>query len=52
MDTLAHMWVDYDQEADIFVLNVRLRSDIQDARTDEAGHWSARLTVILRQGKC
>ena len=36
MDTLAHVWVDYDQEADI--LYVRLRSDVQDARTDEAGH--------------
>jgi uncharacterized protein YuzE len=36
VDTLAHVWVDYDQEADIFY--VRLRSDIQDARTDEAGH--------------
>ena len=36
MDTFAHVWVDYDQEADIFY--VRLRSDIQDARTDEAGH--------------
>ena len=36
MDTLAHVWVDYDQEADIFY--VRLRSDVQDARTDETGH--------------
>ena len=36
MDTLAHVWVDYDQEADIFY--VRLRSDVQDARTDETSH--------------
>ena len=36
MGTLAHVWVDYDQEADMFY--VRLRSDVQDARTDEAGH--------------
>ena len=36
MDTLTHVWVDYDQEADIFY--VRLCADIQNARTDEAGH--------------
>ena len=36
MDTLAHIWVDYDQEADIFY--IRLRSDVQDAHTDEVGH--------------
>lgn len=36
MDALAHIWTDYDQEADIFY--VRLRPDVQDARTDEAGH--------------
>lgn len=35
MDTLGHVWVDYDQEADIFY--VRLRADVQDARTDETG---------------
>lgn len=36
MGTFAHIWVDYDQEADIFY--VRRCSDVQDARTDEAGH--------------
>ena len=33
MDALAHIWTDYDQEADIFY--VRLRLDVQDARTQE-----------------
>ena len=36
MDTVTCVWMDYDQAADIFY--VRLRSDVQDARTDEAGH--------------
>jgi len=36
MDALAHIWTDYDQEADIFY--VRLRSDAQDVRTEEAEH--------------
>ena len=36
MDTVACVWMDYDQEADIFY--VRFRSDVRDARTDETGH--------------
>ena len=36
MGTSAHVWVDYDQGADIFY--VCLRSDVQDARTDETSH--------------
>lgn len=36
MDTLANIWTDYDEDADIF--SVRLRSEVQDARTQEADH--------------
>ena len=36
MDTVTCVWMDYDEAADIFY--VRLRSDVQDARTDETGH--------------
>lgn len=36
MDTLANMWTNYDEDADIF--SVRLCPDIQDARTQEVEH--------------
>ena len=36
MDTLTNIWTDYDEDADI--LYVRLRPDVQDARTEEAEH--------------
>jgi uncharacterized protein YuzE len=36
MDTLAYIWTDYDEDGDIFY--VRLRPEVQDARTQEADH--------------
>lgn len=36
MDTVKPIWTDYDAEADI--LYIRLYSDVQDARTQEADH--------------
>jgi|SRR5712692_52197 len=36
MDTLSNLWTNYAEDADIFY--VRLRSDVQDARTQEADH--------------
>jgi uncharacterized protein YuzE len=36
MDALARIWTDYDEDADIFY--VRLRPNIQEARTQEAEH--------------
>jgi len=36
LDTLTNFWTNYDEDADIFY--VRLRSDLQDARIQEADH--------------
>ncbi len=36
MDTTMSIWTDYDEDADIFY--VRIRSNVQDATTQEADH--------------